>query len=211
VLIPLYSTPIALVVRSDAGINALKDLKGKRINAGAPLSIEQLAMDTIMKAKNWSYEDFSLVQQLSDSLSQDTMAFCHGTIQAMLHIGVHPDSSLQQLFRLCKARLVSMDDSDIEKLVSEHPAFSKIDIAADVYPSYPQSASTFGTTGMLVTSEDLDEQTVYNIIDAIYRNQKRFKSAHPALSLFTVDTAQKMDAGVQLHPGAAKFFSEHGM
>jgi len=54
VLVPLYYTPITLVVRSDARITSLEDLKGKRINAGAWLSIEQLAMDTIMKAKNWS-------------------------------------------------------------------------------------------------------------------------------------------------------------
>ena len=211
VLVPLYYTPIALVVRSDAGINALDDLKGKRINAGAPLSAEHLAMDTIMKTKNWSKKDFSLVQELPASQSQDTMAFCHGTVQAMLHIGVHPNSSLQQLFKLCKARLVNMDDKDIEKLVNDHPAFSKINIAADTYPSHPQSITTFGTMGMLVASEDLDEQTVYKIMDAIYRNPKRLKSAHPALSLFTEDTARKIDGGAQPHAGAAKYFSEHGM
>ena len=211
VLVPLYYTPITLVVRSDAGINSSEDLKGKRINAGAPLSMEHLAMDTIMKTKNWSNKDFSLVQELSASQSQDTMAFCHGTVQAMLHIGVHPDSSLQQLFKLCKARLVNMDDKDIEKLVNDHPAFSKINIAADTYPSHPQSTTTFGTMGMLVASEDLDEQTVYKIMDAIYSNPKRLKSAHPALSLFAVDAARKNDAGAQPHPGAAKYFSEHGM
>lgn len=211
VLAPLYSTPITLVVRGDAGIDALEDLTGKRINAGAPLSTAHLAMDTIMKTKNWSNQDFSLVQELPASQSQDTMAFCHGTVQAMLHIGVHPDSSLQQLFKLCKARLVNMDDKDIEKLVNDHPAFAKINVVADTYPSHPQGITTFGTMGMLVASEDLDEQTVYQIMDAIYRNPKRLKSAHPALSLFTVDTVRKIDAGAPLHAGAAKYFSAHGM
>jgi hypothetical protein len=104
-----------------------------------------------------------------------------------------------------------MDDKDIEKLVNDHPAFSKINIAADTYPSHPQSTTTFGTMGMLVASEDLDEQTVYKIMDAIYSNPKRLKSAHPALSLFAVDAARKKDAGAQPHSGAAKYFSEHGM
>jgi len=211
VLVPLYYTPITLVVRSDAGINLLEDLKGKRINAGAPLSMEHLAMDTIMKTKNWSNKNFRLVQELPTSQSQDTMAFCHGSVQAMLHIGVHPDSSLQQLFKLCKARLVNMDDKDIQKLVNDHPAFSKINIAADTYPSHPTSITTFGIVGMLVAAEDLDEQTVYKIMDAIYSNPNRLKSAHPALSLFAADTARKIDAGAQPHAGAAKYFSEHGM
>jgi TRAP transporter TAXI family solute receptor len=209
VLAPLYDIPVTLVVRDDAGIVSLKDLKGKRINAGASRSLQSLAVATIMQAKNWSKKDFSLVGELPPSQSQDTMAFCHGTMQAMLHIGVHPDSSLQQLFKLCKADLVDMDDSDIEKLVNDHPAFWKINIAADTYPSHPEELTTFGTRAMLVASEDLDEETVYKIIDAIVSNQKRLSSAHPALSLFSVDTAQKNAAGIELHPGAAKYFSEH--
>ena len=210
-LVPLYDVPITLVVRSDAKITSLEELQGKRINAGDPLSLQHLAVDTIMKAKNWSKKDFSLVEELPSSMSQDTMAFCHGTMQAMVHIGVHPDSSLQKLFRLCKVDLVNMDDNDIQKLVNDHPAFWKINIAADTYPSHPKGVTTFGTRAMLVGSEDLDEQTVHQIIDAIYSNRERLKSAHPSLSLFPVGAAQKSATGIQLHPGAAKYFKEHGM
>ncbi|MCP4624298.1 MAG: TAXI family TRAP transporter solute-binding subunit [bacterium] len=209
ILAPLYDIPITLVVRSDAGITSLKDLKGKRINAGNSRSLQYLAVDTIMKAKNWSKKDFSLFGELPPSQSQDTMAFCHGTMQAMVHIGVHPDSSLQQLFRLCKADLVNMDDSDIRKLVNTQPAFWKIDIPANTYSSHPEEVITFGTRAILVASEDLDDKTVYRIIEAIDANQKRLSRAHPALSLFSVDAAQKSIAGIQLHTGAAKYFSEH--
>ena len=208
-LAPLYDIPITLVVRDDAGVAALKDLKGKRVNAGNSRSLQYLALETIMKAKNWSKKEFSLIGELPPSQSQDTMAFCHGTMQAMLHIGVHPDSSLQQLFRLCKADLVNMDDGDIEKLVADSAAFWKIDIAADTHSSHPEAVTTFGTRAMLVASEDLDEETVYKIIAAIDKNQDRLANAHPALSFFSVDTAQKGAAGLQLHSGAAKYYSEN--
>ena len=210
VLVPLYDVPVTLVVRSNAKITSLEELKGKRINAGAPRSLQHLAFDTIMKTKNWSERDFSLLEELPASHSQDTMALCYGTIQAMIHIGVHPDLSLQQLLRRCKADLINMNDIDIEKLVMDHPAFSKINIAADTYTSHPKGVTTFGTRAMLVASADLDEQTVYKIIDAIYSNQKHLKRAHPALSSFTLDAARKNDIGIKLHPGAVKYFSEHG-
>jgi TRAP transporter TAXI family solute receptor len=138
------------------------------------------------------------------------MAFCYGTVQAMVHIGVHPDPSLQQLLERCKGGLADMNDNDTNKLVNEHPAFSKINIAANSYPSYPKGVTTFGTRITLVTSEDLDEQTVYKIMDAIDSNRKRLQNAHPALSSFTVQSAGKNDTGIQPHPGAAKYFSEHG-
>ena len=210
VLIPRYDVPITLVVHSKAEITWLEELKGKRINAGAPRSLQHLAFDTIMKAKNWSERDFSLFEELPASQSQDTMALCYGSIQAMMHIGGHHDPSLQQLLRRCKAGLINMNDIDIEKLVMDHPAFSKINIAADMYTSHPKGVTTFGTRAMLVASADLDEQTVYKIIDAIYSNQKYLKRAHPALASFTLDAARKNDIGIQLHPGAAKYFSEHG-
>ena len=210
-LIPLYDIPVTLVVRRDAAITSLEELKGKRINAGAPISLQHLAIDTIMRAKNWSKADFSLIQELPASQSQDTMAFCYGTVQAMVHIGVHPDPSLQQLLKRCKAGLADMNDNDIEKLVNDHPAFLKINIAANTYPSYPKVVTTFGTRMTLVAPEDLDEQTVYQIMDAIDSNRKRLQSAHPALSSFTVQSAGKNDTGIQPHPGAAKYFSEHGL
>ena len=209
-LVPLYDIPITLIVRRGAKITSLEELKGKRINAGAPLSLERLAVNTIMSTKNWSKGDFSLVQELSASQSQDTMAFCYGTVQAMVHIGVHPDPSLDQLLKRCRGRLVDMNDKDTEKLINEHPAFSKINIAADMYSSHPEAVTTFGTREMLVTSEDLDEQTVYKIIEAIDNNRKRLQNAHPALTSFTVDAAPQDDARIQSHPGATKYFSEHG-
>jgi TRAP transporter TAXI family solute receptor len=103
-----------------------------------------------------------------------------------------------------------MADNDIQKLANDHPAFWKINIAADTYPSISKGVTTFGTRAMLVASEDLDEETVYKIIDAIDNNRKRLKSAHPSLSLFSVAAAQKSATGIQLHPGAAKYFREHG-
>ncbi len=210
-LVPLYDIPVTLVVRRDAGITSLEGLKGKRINAGAPRSLENLTVDTIMRAKNWSKADFSLVQELPASQSQDSMAFCYGTVQAMVHIGVHPDPSLQQLLERCKGGLADMNDSDTKKLVNDHPAFLKINIAANTYPPYPKGLTTFGTRMTLVAPEDLDEETVYQIIEAIHSNQKRLQSAHPALSSFTVRSADKSDTGIQPHAGAARYFSEHGL
>ena len=209
ILAPLYDIPITLVVRNDAEITSLEDLKGKRINAGTSRSPQYLAVDTIMKTKKWSKKDFTLFGELPPSHSQDNMAFCHGTMQAMVHIGVHPDSSLQQLFKLCKADLVSMDDSDIKKMINDHPAFWRINIAANTYPSHPEEVITLGTRAMLVTSENLDDQTVYQIIQAIDQNQKRLTTAHPALSLFYADSTKNNVAGIQLHKGAVKYFSEH--
>jgi len=207
ILIPLYDVPVTLAARPDAGIGSLNDLKGKRINAGAPRSAEHRAVEIIMGAKGWSEKDFPLVQGFSSSQSEDSMAFCHGTIQAMVRIGVHPNASLQQLIELCNANLVNMDDGDIDKMILAHGSFSKITIPAGTYPSQGKPVTTFGTKMLLIASQDFDEETAYSIIDAIYRNQKRLKNAHPALSSLTPDAARNYNINLQRHPGAVRYFS----
>jgi TRAP transporter TAXI family solute receptor len=208
-LLPLYDRPVTLVARGDAQITSLENLKGKRINAGAPRSEEHLATDTILTAKNWTKGDFSLFGELSASQSQDNMAFCYGEIQAMLHIGVHPDPSVQQLLALCNAALVDMDVSDIAKMVESQPAYSEIDIQAGIYPSFQKAISTFGTTVFLIASDSLDEETAYKIMDALGKNQQNLRSTHTALNAFTVGPDRKRTVGIELHPGAAKYFSEN--
>ena len=205
VLSAVYDVPVTLVVRQDSGIASLQALKGKRINIGAPRSLQQLAFNALMRVNNWSKGDFSLVEELSASQSQDTMAFCHGTVQAMLHIGVHPDASLQQLFRLCKADVVNLNDSDMEKLIKFHPAFAKIEIAAGTYPSLPKAVTTFGTRTALVASDNLDEETAYRIMTAIDAHRKYLRSAHRALADFSAVTNKMNSIGIQLHSGAARY------
>jgi TRAP transporter TAXI family solute receptor len=194
-------------VRGDAHITALENLKGKRLNAGAPRSEERLVTDKILTAKNWTKDDFRLFEELSASLSQDTMAFCHGEVEAMVYIGVHPVPSVQQLVERCDAAFVDMDDSDIAKLIDSQPALSRIDIPAEVYPSIQKPIATFGTTVFLIASGSLDEGTAYKIMQALDKNQQNLRNAHAALSGFTVGSAPRRTAGIKRHPGAVRYFS----
>ena len=208
-LLHLYDIPITLAVRKDAGIASLDQLKGKRINAGSPRSPQHLMVDTILNAKGWTRKDFSLMEELPESQSQASMAFCHGTIQAMVHIGVHPDPSVQQLIDLCGADLVGIHDDTIQKLVNRHPAFIYTSLKGGIYPNHATGITSLGMGMLLISSRDLDDETVYSIMDALYSSQKRLNNAHPALSGFADKDAEDLDIGLERHPGAIKFFSEN--
>ena len=207
-LIPLYDVPIVLIIRNDAHIGSLSQLSGKRLNIGTPRSLQQLTFSTLMTAKGWSKKDFGLIAEISPSLSQDTMAFCHGTVQVMMHIGVHPDSALQQLLQRCGAGLLGFNDSEMQQLVNQSPAYSMMKIPADIYQSNVKGLETMGTKAVLVASGDLDKESVRYVIDLIYSNQERLHHAHPALQSISLSTGRAYDAGVERHPGAIQFFSE---
>jgi TRAP transporter TAXI family solute receptor len=207
VLTALYDVPITLIAGGNTGIYTLEDLKDKRINIGAPLSAQRLSFDMILAAKRWSDKHFKLVSEISNSQGQDAMAFCHGTVDAMIHIGVHPDPSLRQLFRLCRAKAVHMSDKGIDGLIARHPAFSKFIIPPGTYLTQTKEIETFATKVFLVASESLDDDTAYQILGAIFKNRKIFSNAHPSLVLNKPDIKRMTLANLKLHTGAIKYFS----
>jgi TRAP transporter TAXI family solute receptor len=203
-LMQAYDAAILLVARADAGIDSLDEIKGKRINAGAPRSRTRQAVDLILNLKGWTYQDFTTVNALPSSLSQDTMAFCHGSVQAMVHIGVHPDTTLQKLVSLCSARPVDMADPDITKMVQAHPAYTTITVPSDTYPVLGRAITTFGISVTLVASGSLDDETVKTIMAVLDAQQKSLRLAHPAMDGF--DPAKEIaEIGIPLHPGAAAY------
>ena len=52
-LMPLYREPISLIVRRDAKISGLSDLAGKRVNSGAPFSLQSLIFKELMALAGW--------------------------------------------------------------------------------------------------------------------------------------------------------------
>jgi hypothetical protein len=205
-VLPLNDVPVALVVRQDSGITKLDELTDKRINAGMPGSREHRTMELIMEAKGWSKTGFRLFEGLSSTQSQDTMALCHGSIQAMLHIGVHPDRKLDHLFSICQATLAPMQDRDITALVNTHPGYSLTTIPAGSYESIPGPIGTFGTTTLLMTSRDLGQDLVFSLLQVLARNLDDLAKAHPALDGLSAKPQEPMDPKLQLHPGAAAYF-----
>jgi len=205
IITPLYDRPIGIIVKSDSGISTLDDLKGKRLNGGAPGSIERRAMDLIMSAKGWSTEDFSRFEELPTSHGQGSMAFCQGNVQAMITIGVHPSRFTRRLLENCKGVVLDIDDPAIDKLVeSRAPCWkTEIKVSSDALP-----AKSFGTRGILVASSAIDKETGYAITQALYKQQLRLHKSHPALSLYPIEVAQQGITGLQLHQGAEQFFSE---
>lgn len=209
ILCPLYEMPLTLVVRKDAGIRVLDDLRKKRVNIGAPGSANRGAADILFTAKGWSRNDFSLVGELPDSQGQDAMAFCHGTVQAMVTIGVHPNAALKQLLQRCASRFIPMNDAEIQRRVASHPAYSKMVIDAGTYPGQGDAVETFGIQGMLVTTEELNEKIALGIVTALYNNSERLRSAHPALSPASPEAVGARTMEIPLHPGAARYYQTH--
>jgi TRAP transporter TAXI family solute receptor len=208
-VLPMYRVPISIVVRNDAKINVIADLKGKRVNSGAPLSMNFLVFDQIMTAMGWTKSEFSLFQSLPETSSQDVIAFNNGTIQAMLHIGVHPDRKLAQSLYNSKGKIVGITGPAIDRLVGQKVGFTSSFINSELYAFLPDKLKTLGLETMLIATEDTDDEVVEMVLKSIFLSKKMLRQSHPSLLGEEIQFDKAAGCEILPHSAAVEYITEN--
>ena len=209
-LFSLNSIPFTLITYQGAGIRSFGDLRGKSVNIGNRGSSQREIMNSLLAAINWSKNEFRLVEQIPASRSQDSMALCHRNVDAIVRVNVHPDSSIQQVVKLCNAKLINVSGPGIMQFIKQNPAYQSINIPGGTYASNPSPVATFGVKATLITSEEMDEEIVYIIVRTMFENLDRLKKTHPSFALLTPARMYTDGLTAPLHRGAIKYYREKG-
>lgn len=205
-LMPLYKTPVVLVARRDANICCFNDLKGKRVNCGPLHTESDLIFKELIKARNWQDSSFALLQHLPNSMSQDSLALQTGTVQALIHVGMHPDNDLSQLLAQKANTLVPLTDENIDKIISDNVGFSHCKIAAGTYPGITEDLTTLAIENLLIASDDTDDTLIEAVLSSLYKAQKQLRHAHPSLLLQHTTATTLNDSYLHPHPSALLFY-----
>jgi hypothetical protein len=208
-LFSLYAEFFTLVAHLDAGIAGLDDLKGRRVNNGVWGTAERGFVDSLKAAKGWSTKDFLLTEELP--VSQQSLAFCHGGLDAIVYSASHPDRDVGRVLELCDAVLVSVSANELATIQERNPFYVAGEIPADIYPQTTESVATFGIKVTLISSEETDAEIVYEVVKAVFENLDRLKRSNR--SLMPVAPSEMMTDGLTapLHEGAKRYFEEAGL
>ncbi len=79
-----------------------------------------------------------------------------------------------------------------------------------MYRGSDQHTPTFGVTATLVTSTDVGDEVVYQLVKAVFENFDSFRKLHPAFGhLKKADML--LGNSAPLHPGAIRYYKEKGL
>jgi hypothetical protein len=207
-LFSLHSEPFTVIVRADSGISKLDDIKGKRVNIGNQGSGQRATMEAIMEIKSWTYNDFKAATELR--ASEQAQALCDGKIDVMIYAAGHPNGAVQEVTTTCNAKILPIDDKDIDTLISRNPFYSYTTIPGGMYSGNDKDIKTFGVKATFVSTEDVDEDVIYQLVKAVFENFENFKTLHPVFSILEPKDLMKDGNTAPLHSGAAKYFREKG-
>jgi uncharacterized protein len=205
----VHPEPFTVVARADSGIKTFDDLKGKRVNIGNPGSGQRGTMEVLMGAKGWTKKDFSLTSELK--ASEQSKALCDNKIDAMIYTVGHPSGSIKEATTSCDSVLVTVDGSAVDKLVADNDFYRSATIPGGMYTGSDADVATFGVGATFVSSTNVSDDVVYNVVKAVFENFDSFKKFHPAFANLKKSEMIKDGLSAPLHPGAIKYYKEAGL
>ena len=75
----------------------------------------------------------------------------------------------------------------------------------------PKKTKTFGVGATFVTSSDVSENVIYNVVKSVFENFAAFKKLHPAFANLKKSEMVKDSLSAPLHKGALKYYREVGL
>lgn len=205
----IYPEAFTIVARADSGIKNLQDLKGKRFNIGNPGSGTRGTVDVLMKELGWTKKDFSLASELRSS--EQPSAMCDNKIDALSITVGHPNASLKEATTACNAVLVNITGDAVDNLLKTNKYYMKAVIPGGMYKGTENDTPTFGVGATLVTSSDVSEKAIYELVKAVFENFDQFRKFHPAFENLKKGMMVKGGLSAPLHRGAVKYFKEAGL
>ncbi|WP_369404798.1 TAXI family TRAP transporter solute-binding subunit [Piscibacillus salipiscarius] len=200
----IYPETIQIVTTADSGIETVEDLVGKRVAVGDVGSGTEANAEQILGAHDITFDDISAEHMGFGDASTNLQ---DGNIDAAFVTSGTPTASIQELSATTDIRLVSINEDKIKQLMDEYPYYAKQEISADSYENFDSTATTVAVQAMLIASNDLPEDQVYEMVKAIFENKGDIEEAHERGKELTVETAQD-GMSIDLHPGAEKYLNE---
>jgi len=205
----VHPEPFTVVARADSGIKEFKDLKGKRVNIGNPGSGQRGTMEVVMKAYGWTKADFKLASELKSA--EQGQALCDNKIDAFVFTIGHPSGSIKEPTTSCDCVIVPVTGPEIDKLVKEAPYYRTAIIPGGMYRGTDTDTKTFGVGATFVSSTDVPEDVIYNVVKAVFENFDQFKKLHPCFEVLKKEEMIKDGLSAPLHKGAVKYYKEAGL
>jgi len=208
VIAGLYLNPNQVVVTAKSGIETLADVKGKRFAVAASGSSVEGECRNHLTAAGLSYPYDIRAQYIAFSDSVELLG--NGQIDgAWIMSGIPAAAVSQALSSGC--RLLDIDEKTIEVLKDEYPWYVTYTIPAGSYPNQSKDVRTTAIKMVMFCSADLDDETVYMLTKTLWENIGDLGESQASLRGLTPGEAVRDIAGLPIHDGAARYYSEIGV
>ena len=208
-VISLYPEPFTILVRNDADISSLGDLRAKRVDQGPSSSGRRPTVERVFGALGLFESDFAELTQHALLVALDEL--CAGRLDAVLLVIGHPNSAVARTLKECDVRLINASGTNLRKFVTDNPAFTSGIIPSHSYPELQEDISTFSVMATVMTRNDVPKQLVTRMAQIMINHWKDIRQALPASAGSANDYGWTAGLTAPIHAAVASVFDNQGL
>jgi TRAP transporter TAXI family solute receptor len=205
-LATLYPQYFQVVVRADAGVNSIKELKGRSITTQPRGNTAEEITKQLLQVNGLTYNDLKVsFLSYTDAVTQvqdgHAVAFFAGT--------TIPSSAVMDLATSRDIKILDLADQ-LDAMKKVNSGYTLNTIPKGTYPKQDRDTRVIGYATHIVASCKLPEDVVYGMTKVIAQNTQQLASIVKDIGRLTPQGMGE-DIGVPFHAGAAKFYKEAGI
>jgi uncharacterized protein len=203
----LYPEIMQIVTLGETGITSISELQGKKVAIGSKKSGTHDAAKQILEIHGVHPGDYEAIEV---DVEEGKKMLQEGSIDALFSFLGLPNNVINDLQAETEdVRFLEITDDGLEQL-QKTTAYEPFIINNSSYDWLENEASSIIAYAILVGStSQIDEEVGYEITKALYENASYI--THPQGKFITKNNALKGSKGIELHPGAKKYFEEEGL
>lgn len=213
----LFPELVQIVVAKDSGINSVSDLRGRNIGIGAIGSGSYFNVVQILEMFGMTLQDVN-PQYLS--YAECAESFQNRQIDAFVVTGPYAHVSITDAAMKRNINILGFSEDEIAKLQNHYGFYVKEILPAGTYEGVDQDVVCPAVTAVLVVSNKLSDELVYQITKNLFEGKEELTNAkkeylNPKSAVLGIPTTKAdMEKGVtngSIHPGALKYYREIGV
>jgi len=197
-----------VTLASKGDINGLADLAGKSVVMGNVGSGGAINSENILKAVGV----FDKVDVVYMGWDDGGRALQDGQIDAT-GASSAPAEAITTVDAQKKIKLLAPTDAEFKKIIEMFPSYAKSVIPGGTYSSVPEDSNAVSFIVYWAAQKDLSDDVVYEMLDIALNpaNLRALSNIHINLATIGPYLDQMVTFPVPLHPGAVKYYRDHGI
>lgn len=198
----LHFSILHMITLADSDVNSISDLKGKRVAVGPAGGGTIPFLNQVLGLADLTPDDITpSFLSYADGFSQ----LADGNVDAAFALSGYPAGAVMQAQANKKLKFIPLTDEQLSTALEKYPNYNEVTVPADVYKT-DADGTVLGVNNMLIVDAGMDEETAFQITQAIYENMEEFRAENA--SARQIEPERSLELKIPLHPGAARYHNK---
>ncbi len=202
-----------LFVRTGLPIEAITDLKGRRVGLPPPATPGTRLAESLLHAGGLSLID---IKPIFMAASEMVRAVEIGFVDAVVMVvpipsPVVPSPHPTNMAASGKVRLLTLPEALVRQLVTTLPEYSRDLIPAHTYAAQDTVVVSVAQKNALIAQAGVPQEIVYKVVQAILEHPVEFRQLCPLAMAYTPENVLPGTPLLPLHEGAKRYYEERGI